>query len=47
VGWEDEKPLDFPDYAAGTWGPEDAEILIAQDGRSWQQSSQDDEVAKV
>ena len=25
----------FPDYRAGTWGPETAENLIAQDGRSW------------
>jgi len=44
VGWDEEKPLDFPDYATGTWGPEDAEVLIAQDGRSWQHSSQDTEV---
>jgi hypothetical protein len=29
------KPADFPNYQAGTWGPESAEVLIAQDGRSW------------
>ena len=29
--------MDFPNYSAGTWGPESAEALIAQDGRSWQQ----------
>ncbi len=34
-GWERVAPLDFPNYAAGTWGPEDAEVLIARDGRSW------------
>ena len=28
-------PTRFPDYAAGTWGPESASALIAQDGRSW------------
>lgn len=28
-------PTDFPNYQAGTWGPEAAEMLIAQDGRSW------------
>lgn len=27
--------MDFPNYQAGMWGPETAEILIAQDGRSW------------
>lgn len=33
--WENSVPLEFPNYEAGTWGPEDAEMLIAQDGRSW------------
>jgi glucose-6-phosphate 1-dehydrogenase len=33
--WEKIKPYSFPNYQAGTWGPEEAEILIAQDGRSW------------
>lgn len=33
--WEEAPPGDFPNYAAGTWGPEAAEILIARDGRSW------------
>lgn len=28
-------PTDFPNYQSGTWGPEAAEMLIAQDGRSW------------
>ncbi len=28
-------PPDFPNYAAGSWGPEAAERLIATDGRSW------------
>jgi glucose-6-phosphate 1-dehydrogenase len=34
-GWESSTPADFPNYQAGTWGPEAAEALIAQDGRSW------------
>lgn len=33
--WQTNRPTDFPNYQAGTWGPETAEILIAQDGRSW------------
>jgi len=33
--WAASPPNEFPDYAAGTWGPESAEVLIAQDGRSW------------
>jgi glucose-6-phosphate 1-dehydrogenase len=38
-GWESMPPAGFPNYAAGTWGPESAEALIAQDGRSWLQAS--------
>lgn len=33
--WSSVEPSDFPNYASGTWGPESAEMLIAQDGRSW------------
>jgi glucose-6-phosphate 1-dehydrogenase len=33
--WGAERPSDFPNYAAGTWGPRCAEELIARDGRSW------------
>jgi glucose-6-phosphate 1-dehydrogenase len=35
--WADLKPDDFPNYPSGTWGPEAADELIAQDGRSWMQ----------
>jgi len=35
--WADLKPADFPNYPSGTWGPEAADVLIAQDGRSWLQ----------
>ncbi|MGE5399443.1 MAG: glucose-6-phosphate dehydrogenase [Ignavibacteriales bacterium] len=33
--WDSTPPLDFPNYPAGTWGPEDAEALIARDGNHW------------
>ncbi|AWV88788.1 glucose-6-phosphate dehydrogenase [Bradymonas sediminis] len=33
--WGENPAMDFPNYAAGTWGPEAAEALIARDGRSW------------
>jgi glucose-6-phosphate 1-dehydrogenase len=35
--WSSVPPADFPNYASGSWGPESAEMLIAQDGRSWLQ----------
>ena len=33
--WVDGPAPDFPNYAAGTWGPEAADDLIAHDGRRW------------
>lgn len=33
--WQTRPPVDFPNYAPGTWGPEDAEALIAKDGHHW------------
>lgn len=33
--WKTRPPVDFPNYAPGTWGPEDAEALIARDGHNW------------
>ena len=33
--WENRSSLDFANYAAGTWGPESAEALIAKGGRVW------------
>lgn len=33
--WQKRPPSDFPNYAPDSWGPEDAEALIAQDGRNW------------
>ncbi|MEN6498866.1 MAG: glucose-6-phosphate dehydrogenase [Thermoguttaceae bacterium] len=37
--WGATPPSDFPNYDAGTWGPESAEILVARDGRSWLEPS--------
>ena len=39
--WETENSVDFASYAAGTWGPESAESLIAEDGRVWAVSHPD------
>jgi glucose-6-phosphate 1-dehydrogenase len=33
--WQSHPVVDFPDYPAGSWGPESAEGLITRDGRSW------------
>jgi glucose-6-phosphate 1-dehydrogenase len=33
--WDSTPAFDFPNYEAGTWGPEDAEALIAKDGHTW------------
>ena len=33
--WAVASPSDFPNYAAGTWGPEGAQGLLAQHGHSW------------
>ena len=35
--WEDNSPDQMPTYAAGTWGPRDADELIAQDGIKWRE----------
>jgi len=33
--WQTRMPVDFPNYAPDSWGPEDSEALIAKDGRHW------------
>jgi glucose-6-phosphate 1-dehydrogenase len=33
--WAAEPPRDFPNYAAGSWGPAAADRLLARDGRRW------------
>ncbi|MCG6863538.1 MAG: glucose-6-phosphate dehydrogenase [Chromatiaceae bacterium] len=38
--WEGNPAPDFPNYPAGSWGPEAAERLVARDGRAWLTPSQ-------
>jgi glucose-6-phosphate 1-dehydrogenase len=33
--WEALRARNFPNYAAGSWGPKEAEQLLEKDGRSW------------
>jgi glucose-6-phosphate 1-dehydrogenase len=33
--WEKLPPSDFPNYAAGTWGPPEASLLLEKEGRRW------------
>lgn len=33
--WSAIPARDFPDYAAGTWGPKDADALLERDNRAW------------
>ncbi len=33
--WKALPPRAFPNYAAGTWGPKDADELLERDGRRW------------
>jgi glucose-6-phosphate 1-dehydrogenase len=34
AAWQRDRP-NFPNYAAGTWGPPSADDLVHRDGRSW------------
>jgi len=38
--WESFEPTDFPNYDAGSMGPESGEVIIAQDGRVWHVSEE-------
>ncbi|HXX56399.1 MAG TPA: glucose-6-phosphate dehydrogenase [Thermodesulfovibrionales bacterium] len=33
--WEEVTPENFPNYAAGTWGPPEAHLLLEQEDRCW------------
>ncbi len=39
-GWKALPPRDFPNYAAGTWGPKEADDLMQRDGRAWRKCDQ-------
>jgi glucose-6-phosphate 1-dehydrogenase len=40
--WHALPPRDFPNYAAGTWGPQEAEELLQRDGRSWRRIGEEE-----
>ena len=33
--WAESSPPEFPNYEAGAWGPEEADELLAREGRKW------------
>jgi glucose-6-phosphate 1-dehydrogenase len=33
--WKALPPSNFPNYVAGTWGPQEADELIGRNGRQW------------
>ena len=33
--WQEMNPHNFPNYASGTWGPKEADLLIEREGRCW------------
>jgi glucose-6-phosphate 1-dehydrogenase len=35
AAWADADPPDFPNYEAGTWGPPEADQLLAGEGKRW------------
>jgi glucose-6-phosphate 1-dehydrogenase len=39
--WKAIPARDFPDYAAGTWGPRDADELLHKDGRAWKNPTEE------
>jgi glucose-6-phosphate 1-dehydrogenase len=43
--WENSPPDDFPNYEAGTWGPDEATQLLARDARHWHAPVGEDEAA--
>ena len=45
--WQALRPRDFPNYAAGTWGPKDADDLLARNEREWRPQPATDQAASV
>jgi len=33
--WEEHKPSTFPNYQAGTWGPQSADLMLTRENRQW------------
>jgi glucose-6-phosphate 1-dehydrogenase len=38
TAWASKPPADFPNYAAGSWGPKAADELLERDGRAWHET---------
>ena len=36
--WYSQPPASFPNYQAGSWGPQEADELLNRDGREWEQT---------
>jgi glucose-6-phosphate 1-dehydrogenase len=36
--WAETPPPDFPNYEAGSWGPKEADELLANDGHKWEET---------
>jgi glucose-6-phosphate 1-dehydrogenase len=39
AAWNSAAPPPFPNYKAGTWGPTEADELLARDGREWERTT--------
>jgi glucose-6-phosphate 1-dehydrogenase len=46
VVWSAIPARDFPNYAAGTWGPADADCLLERDSRKWKNDEPEVRAAK-
>ncbi|MCB1135564.1 MAG: glucose-6-phosphate dehydrogenase, partial [Chlamydiia bacterium] len=33
--WKEVKAVDFPNYQAGSWGPQEADLMLAREDRTW------------
>jgi glucose-6-phosphate 1-dehydrogenase len=40
--WHALPARNFPNYAAGSWGPAEADELLARDGRVWRRIGEED-----
>jgi len=38
--WSALNPRTFPNYAAGSWGPREADEMLQRDGRAWRTMAQ-------
>ncbi len=38
AAWDSGPTPDFPNYKAGTWGPKEADEMLARDGRAWEET---------